>query len=230
MPLEFINPNGGLGFEADTTFFSGMELVGFDAALADLNNDTSEALAPATTLPPAQHPPEEVSAAALASPPNAGPRSPSAKSERRPEQSQDPGWLTPLHMAAQNGHFKIVQLLVQHNPDCNCRDSDGMTPLMLAVSAGHEDVVGVLLSGGARVPETDVRGRSSLHLAVENGRESMLRLLLDHCQGLNAAVNAYDGSGRTPLHIAVAVGFEAGVEMLLRFGANVGLKAPKRSR
>ncbi|KAI3396525.1 hypothetical protein diail_12049 [Diaporthe ilicicola] len=207
-----------------------MELMGFDAALADLNNDTSEALAPAPTLPAAQHPPEEACTTVLASTPSAGPRSPSAKSERRPDLTQDPGWLTPLHMAAQNGHLKIVQLLVQHNPDCNCKDSDGMTPLMLAVSAGHEEVAGVLLSSGARVPETDVRGRSSLHLAVEDGREAMLRLLLDRCQGLNAAVNAYDGSGRTPLHIAVAVGFETAVEMLLRFGANVGLKAPKRPK
>lgn len=149
-----------------------------------------------------------------------------------PLQSCDSGWLTPLHMAAHKGHVKIVQLLVQQNLnagcDCNPKDSDGMTPLMLAVLGGHEDVASVLLSKGARVAESDSQGRSSLHLAVEAGNESMLRLLLDHCHGLNAAVNAYDSNGQTPLHIAVGLGFEAAVEMLLRFGANQGLKTPKR--
>ncbi|KAM7211560.1 Ankyrin repeat-containing domain protein [Rhypophila decipiens] len=148
------------------------------------------------------------------------------------QSSSDSGWLTPLHMAAHKGHVKIVQLLVQQNlaagQDCSPRDSDGMTPLMLAVINGHEDVAGVLLSKGARVAEADSQGRSSLHLAVEQMNESMLRLLLDHCQGLNAAVNAYDSNGRTPLHIAVGGGFESAVEMLLRFGANQGLKTPKR--
>ncbi|KAK3313625.1 ankyrin repeat-containing domain protein, partial [Apodospora peruviana] len=88
---------------------------------------------------------------------------------------------TPLHIAAHKGHVKIVQLLVQQNPDGrNDKDSDGMTPLMLAVLGGHEDVASVLLLKGARVPDTDRQGRSSLHLAVEQGHESMLRLLLDH--------------------------------------------------
>lgn len=220
-----------------------MELGAFDTNLAELNFDTFETSATPILIPP-HHPPEGggtyTITGGLATPPNTIPAlcSPlmSGSDPEKPTSShsesheQDPGWLTPLHIAAHNGHVKIVQLLVQQNPDCNDKDSDGMTPLMLAVLSGHEDVASVLLLKGARVADTDTQGRSSLHMAVEQRHESMLRLLLDHCQGLNAAVNAYDGTGRTPLHISAVVGFEAGVEILLRFGANQGLKTPKRAK
>ncbi len=35
-------------------------------------------------------------------------------------------WLSPLHMAAQKGHDRIVRMLLEHNGDCNEGDSEGL--------------------------------------------------------------------------------------------------------
>lgn len=138
------------------------------------------------------------------------------------------GWLGPIHMAVKKGHDKILRLLIEKNPDCNEKDSDGTTPLMLAVVGGHEDVTDTLLRHGARVAEVDRQQRSALHWAVVYRREAVLKILLQHCVGDNATtINGYDNSGRTPLHTAIDMEFVTGVEMLLARGADASCKARK---
>ncbi len=137
------------------------------------------------------------------------------------------GWRSPLHIAAYKGHDRIVKLLVRHDGDCNEKDSDGTTPLIHAVKGGYEDVVSTLLQHAARVSETDALGRSSIHWAVFHQRGAIMNALLENCHGLNAAVNTYDNNGQTPLHMAIDVGFEEGVQVLLRYGANMCLRSLK---
>lgn len=43
--------------------------------------------------------------------------------------SETAGWLTPLHVAAQKGRGKLLDILLQHDADCNAKDSDSLTPL-----------------------------------------------------------------------------------------------------
>jgi len=138
------------------------------------------------------------------------------------------GWQGPIHMAVKKGHDKILRLLIEKNPDCNEKDSDGTTPLMLAVVGGHEDVTDTLLRHGACVAEVDRQQRSALHWAVVYRREAVLKILLQHCVGDNATtINGYDNSGRTPLHTAIDMEFVTGVEMLLARGADASYKARK---
>ncbi|KAM5386651.1 hypothetical protein ACJZ2D_000614 [Fusarium nematophilum] len=138
-------------------------------------------------------------------------------------------WLSPLHMAAQRGHGRIIRILLQCDIDCNEQDSDGLTPIMHAVIGGHEDVARSLLMRGARVASCSaVDGQqrpSALHWAVLHRRENILRLLLSHCLESPALVDGYDHLGRTPLHIAIDTGFESAVLMLLRSGADPRHKA-----
>lgn len=140
----------------------------------------------------------------------------------------DSGWLSPLHLAAQNGHERIVRVLLQHNIDCNEVDSDGLTPLIHAIIGGYEAVVTLLLSNGAHIDKVDSEGRTALHFAVIHKRKAVLRILLDYDMGNQRLVNTYDGDGRTPLHTAIDTGFEAGVQLLLQHGANIQYKARKR--
>ncbi|KAI1353775.1 hypothetical protein F5Y01DRAFT_40824 [Xylaria sp. FL0043] len=45
------------------------------------------------------------------------------------------GWMSSLHIAAQNGNDRIVRMLLRHQSDSNERDSDGLTPLHYAIRA-----------------------------------------------------------------------------------------------
>jgi ankyrin repeat protein len=59
---------------------------------------------------------------------------------------------TPLYIACQNGHLKIVETLLQYDIDVN--DSacyDGTTPLHVSCYKGHQQVVELLLEKGADV-------------------------------------------------------------------------------
>jgi len=55
---------------------------------------------------------------------------------------------TPLHLAVQEGHKSIVELLLDKGADANAKDNDGETPLHIAVSSGHKDVVELLRRHG----------------------------------------------------------------------------------
>lgn len=151
------------------------------------------------------------------------------------------GWLSPLHMAAQKGHNRVVHALLHHSVDPNEPDSDGLSPIVHAIIGGHEDVVSSLLLHGARIcgdiveeDEEDelkhTRRPSALHWAVLHRREALLRLLLTHSRADRTSVDISDAFGRTPLHVAIDTNFETGVLMLLQFGADPKSKASKCSR
>ena len=59
---------------------------------------------------------------------------------------------TPLHLACVEGHFSVVQYLVEKkkaNPDA--RDRDGWTPLHCACHGDHIEIVDFLISQNANV-------------------------------------------------------------------------------
>lgn len=146
------------------------------------------------------------------------------------EGTTEPGlteWLTPLHVAAQKGRDKIVRTLLQHDADCNAKDSDSLTPLAHATIGGHKEVVTLLLAHGARISEVDDQRRTVLHWAVMRQREGVLKVLLEHCGRDHAVIDGYDRTGRAPVHIAIETDFEEGLRLLLQFGANVHSKVRK---
>ena len=48
---------------------------------------------------------------------------------------------TPLHNAAENGHFEICQLIIENVTDKNPSNKSGETPLEIATKKGYSNII-----------------------------------------------------------------------------------------
>ena len=122
---------------------------------------------------------------------------------------------TPLQMAAENGNFGCVDLLINAGADVNMSDRCGNTPLSLAAANDHDGCVFTLLMAGARV-----NGKmtvSPLAAAVRNGHINVARMLIL----AGADVNMLGECLNRPLYYAAIGGNPECVSALLRAGASV---------
>jgi ankyrin repeat protein len=106
----------------------------------------------------------------------------------------------------------------------------GQTALMHAAQAGHADAVRFLLGAGAKVSAKDRGGgeveqnRQPLHYAMLSKNIAVAEALLD----AHADPNAVSHFGDTPLTVAIREDYLEAVRLLLRRGANVNLKPPRK--
>ncbi|CAL8467651.1 g7189 [Coccomyxa elongata] len=110
---------------------------------------------------------------------------------------------TPLHSAANGGHVKTIQKLIQFCHDVDVKDYLGRTPLHYAAMHGRLAALEVLVKAGAALNEKDVRGGyTPLHLAADAGQcEAIARLVL-----LGAPLETRSTKGWTPLALATLKG------------------------
>ncbi|SMY26862.1 unnamed protein product [Zymoseptoria tritici ST99CH_1A5] len=86
-----------------------------------------------------------------------------------------------LFKAAETGHARMVQMLIDSGADVNAMNTDG--PALHAASRnGHQTIVQLLLDAGADINATDDRGYTALQDASANGHQGILQLLLDVLQ------------------------------------------------
>lgn len=105
---------------------------------------------------------------------------------------------SPLHVAAEEGQFETVMVLIdQLGVDVNIRDSEGETPLHCTV-----------------INEYDLYGMKSKEEYTETAKILIKR---------GAEVNMKNGRGEAPLHHAARNEFQKIVELLLRAGMYIPL-------
>ena len=138
-------------------------------------------------------------------------------------------FVTPLIIAAHNGHLNSVKILLGYGADIEARGTlkiendviKGCTPLWAAAASGHLNVVKLLIERNA-----DVDGRTStdstpLRVAAYDGHLDVVRCLFER----GADVNARTITENTPLMVACYRGHLSVVTYLINKGAFVDLQA-----
>ncbi len=128
------------------------------------------------------------------------------------------GW-TPLLLAADAGHEKIVKLLLERgaDPEVLTTSAEGRSPLTAAVRSGHAEVVKVLLKGGSNIYARDRSGSSAPVWAALEGQTTVMTIFLNN--GLN--VNYQDDDGITLIMYAALACQLPMAQMLFGQGADL---------
>lgn len=91
--------------------------------------------------------------------------------------------LTPLHLAAQEGHLEVARVLVQGGAKVSDQDRWGSTPLRWASKCGHVDLARFLGEQGTDVTTVDEEKPNPLYLASKNGHKRVEQLLIEQGAG-----------------------------------------------
>lgn len=128
---------------------------------------------------------------------------------------------TPLHLAAERGKNKVIELLIDKFK-CNysLRTKDGSTLMHIASESGHQNTALLLLKKGVPLHMPNKAGAICLHSACRKGHVEVVNLLLQK----GAQIDARTKDNYTPLHVAVENGKYLVVQMLLGYGADVQIK------
>lgn len=134
---------------------------------------------------------------------------------------------TPLMLAAHEGYYSVVQLLLANGADVNVSAKArgwARTALAAAADRGDLSVVQLLLANGAdvKLPGND----RALHHAARNGHAAVVQLLLTQGADVNFPTTRpydlwVDIASLTPLSLAVEGGHETTIRLLLANGADI---------
>ena len=137
-------------------------------------------------------------------------------------------FVTPLIIAARNGHLNSVKILLGYGADIEARGTlktgieviEGCTPLWAAASFGRLDVVKLLIEQNADVDGRTSTGSTPLRTAAFNGHLDVVRCLVES----GADVNARTITENTPLIVACYHGHLNVVIYLIDKGAFMDLQ------
>ena len=137
-------------------------------------------------------------------------------------------FVTPLIVAAHNGHLNSVKILLGYGADIEARGTlkigdhveEGCTPLWAAAVTGFLDVVKLLIERNADVDSRTPTGSTPLRAAAHEGHLDVVRCLVES----GADVNARSVKESTPLMVACYWGHLNTVTYLINKGAFIDLQ------
>ena len=83
--------------------------------------------------------------------------------------------MTPLHMAAFNGHIEICKIIIDKIVDKNPKDNSDWTPLHKAAGNGHVEVCKLILEKVEDKNPHALNGRTPLHVAAGEGHFEVIK-------------------------------------------------------
>ncbi|XP_017853571.1 ankyrin-3 isoform X2 [Drosophila busckii] len=125
--------------------------------------------------------------------------------------------LPALHIAAKKNDVTAATLLLQHDKNADIVSKSGFTPLHIAAHYGNVDIASLLLVNGADVNYTAKHNITPLHVSCKWGKEAVCNLLLEK----HARIDATTRDGLTPLHCASRSGHVDVIQLLLNNNAPI---------
>ncbi|XP_062384739.1 GA-binding protein subunit beta-2a [Sardina pilchardus] len=112
-------------------------------------------------------------------------------------------WLgtSPLHLAAQHGHYSTAEVLLRAGVSRDARTKVDRTPLHMAAAEGHAVIVELLVRSGADINAKDMLKMTALHWATQHGYHKVAEMLVKH----GADAHALSKFDKTPLDIAIDI-------------------------
>ena len=88
---------------------------------------------------------------------------------------------TPLFIASENGHCRVIELLLANGADKEAANHEGRRPIYMASRNGHLQVVELLLSAGADKNAKNNNGGTPLYTASYFGHHQVVEMLVGWC-------------------------------------------------
>jgi ankyrin repeat protein len=141
--------------------------------------------------------------------------------ERRDEDDEFGGNMTPLMINSTYNDIEISELLIEAGADVMAREgTDGRCALHYAAQAGMIEAINLLLRHGVDVNVLDNRNKTPLMYAIPGANEADPVQTVGHLLQQGANLHARDCVGDSALHLAAHLGLADVVRLLLNAGAD----------
>ena len=127
---------------------------------------------------------------------------------------------TSLHGAASQGHYEVVQILIDNGADLNASDVEGMTPFDCSMLTDRRRINNTKTSDLLRSLGAKSGAEKSIFAAAILGDIQSIKKLIN--EGLD--INEPTKTGKMPLNLTASNGLKRATEYLLASGANINCK------